>query len=50
MIVVIKSVKEGYDDDDDVNIQVLDCLDEVETYLSRMESARAETGTYYVFL
>ena len=49
MIVVIKSVKDGYDDDD-VNIQVLDCLDEVETYLSRMESARAETGKYYVFL
>jgi len=41
----------GYDDDnDDVNAQVLDCLDELERYLSRIESTPAETGKYYVFL
>ena len=40
----------GYDDNDDVNAQVLDCLDELERYLSRIESTPAETGKYYVFL
>ena len=39
-----------YDDNDDVNAQVLDCLHELERYLSRIESTPAETGKYYVFL